>query len=247
MLLERIDSLIIGRFAGLESRPVVHGFSTRHCGESRVDPGALNAGDVPGESAFLVNKNRERLFRALKISPESLAVPGQVHSGKVACVGEAGFYPETDGLITRVSGVTLSVKTADCVPLFLWDPEVPAAGLIHAGWRGTVQNIAGHAVRSMAESFGCSPSHIQAYIGPSIGPCCFSVGDQVGRRFESECREGDKVNLWKANARQLLEAGIRPPHLRIAGLCTACHPRWFFSHRVRKGRTGRMLALLQIV
>ncbi|HHS12356.1 MAG TPA: peptidoglycan editing factor PgeF [bacterium] len=247
MLLERVDSLLIGRFAGLDDEPVIHGFSTRHRGKSRVDSGALNLGDVPEESAAWVNENQTRFLRALEVGPESLAVPGQVHSGKVACIEEAGFFPETDGLITRISGVTLSVKTADCVPLFLWDPEVPAAGLIHAGWRGTVHNIAGRAVRSMAESFGCSSSHIQAYIGPSIGPCCFTVGDEVGRRFAPECREGDKVNLWIANARQLLEAGISPSHIHIAGLCTACHPYWFFSHRARQGRTGRMLALFQIV
>ena len=183
----------------------------------------------------------------------------QVHGDRVCPVTEAGVERgETsegpvagDALTTDRPHLLISVSTADCVPVLLFDPVRRAVSAIHAGWRGTVLNISGKAVREMALRYGSEPRSLLAGIGPCIGPCCYEVGEDVWGEVEKEYapgsdvvihgREGKaKLDLARVNALQLAEAGLDPDKIGFSGLCTACLPGLFHSYRRDKKGTGRM-------
>jgi purine-nucleoside/S-methyl-5'-thioadenosine phosphorylase / adenosine deaminase len=186
------------------------------------------------------------------------------------------FKPRTkaDAIITRRRGVALAMSTADCVPLLFYDPVTEAIGVAHAGWRGTARGIAAATVAAMGEQFGSHPGDILAGIGPSIGPCCYEVSDEVkelflGQRDFEELpteerfrelvaeavvfemvslpeKESLRLNLWETNRNQLLLAGVAPEHIELPDVCTSCARERFFSHRAEDGRTGRFPAILAL-
>jgi purine-nucleoside/S-methyl-5'-thioadenosine phosphorylase / adenosine deaminase len=173
-------------------------------------------------------------------------------------VAEAPRVPETpytkgDIILAGGPEVTLYMRFADCVPMFLCDPTRGAVGIAHAGWLGTVRGAATAAVQAMRRQFGSRPAEILAAIGPSIGPDHYEVREDVTAEVERafgpeshrllENRDGRTyLDLWAANRLQLEQAGVE--QIEVAGLCTACHLDDWFSHRAEKGRTGRFGALL---
>jgi YfiH family protein len=164
----------------------------------------------------------------------------QVHGTDVHLVEQAGIHGTGDGLICSSSGLLVGVKTADCIPILLVDPEHRVVAAIHAGWRGTAAGIAGKSVDLMAQRFGSDPSRIAAAIGPGIGLCCFEVGPEVAREFgpwdsDAKCR----LDLPSVNREQLADAGVKS--IYESGLCTMCGTG-FFSFRREKERAGRMLS-----
>jgi YfiH family protein len=147
----------------------------------------------------------------------------------------------------------LAAFTADCTPILLQDPVTGAVGAVHAGWRGTVADIAGNAVRAMAEHFGSRPEDIRAAIGPNIGVCCFEthadVPDAVRAVLGEEAEafivpagEKFRVDLKGVNAALLRRAGVR--HIEISDACTACEHHRFWSHRVTRGQRGSQGAII---
>lgn len=170
------------------------------------------------------------------------------HGGRVHQVDRRTVEVERgDGLLTRDPEVVLAQTYADCVPIFLYAPDIGWAGLLHAGWRGTVAQIAAAGVRALVDE-GARPDRMQAAIGPSIGPCCYEVGEDVvglvrplprGQEFLVGREDRIHLDLWGMNRALLEGAGITPEHIIEAGLCTSCEVHRFFSHR-RERRTGRM-------
>lgn len=186
------------------------------------------------------------------------------------------FKPRTraDAIITRKRGVALAMSTADCVPLLFYDPVTEAIGVAHAGWRGTARGIAAATVAAMSEQFGARPSDIHAGVGPSIGPCCYEVSEEVrqlflGQRafeempteeryrqlvaesvvFETVAlpeKDSLRLNLWETNRNQLLLAGLTREHIELPEVCTSCAKERFFSHRADRGLTGRFPAILAL-
>jgi len=249
-------------FAGLGG--VVAAFTTRHGGFSEGPYATLNLGLHVGDDPRRVLANREKLGEVLGYDPRKAVCGAQVHGTRVAAVGEkeAGrgamsaedALPGIDGLATATPGLPLLAFFADCVPLFLYDPARRAAALVHAGWRGTTGRIAAAAVTVMEKEYGCRPGDLWAVIGPSIGPCCYRVGDETAAAFQQEARPclqpvGDgtwRLDLWEANRRQLLEAGLAGGRIFLAGLCTACRSETFFSYRAGRGNTGRMAGLIML-
>jgi YfiH family protein len=170
---------------------------------------------------------------------------------------------EGDGLITDVPGVLLGVGTADCVPVVVADVANRVVAAFHAGWRGTVAGIVERGVTMMQEEYGSQARDIVAAVGPGIGPCCYIVGESVwsefGRQFgyakELFVRptrpEEVRLNLWEANRRQLLDAGVPEASISVTRECTAC-PRTqngalrYFSHRAEHGVAGRMLNVIGV-
>src|SRR5690606_30830206 len=137
------------------------------------------------------------------------------------------------------------------VPVLVVDPETPAVGLVHAGWRGTCQGIAARAVEAMAHAFGTRPQSCEAVLGPSIGPCCYEVGPEVAERFagwaESPVRVRDgrlHLDLWAANRHLLEAAGVPAANSHTAAMCTRCRSDRFVSYRAAGGQTGRMAAVI---
>ncbi len=257
MIRTEAGGVIYYRFAALAAeRGLRHGFFTRLGGVSAAPYATLNVGASVGDDPEAVAVNRGRCFAALGLGEEQVITPFQVHGTRVVRVGSADrgrSIADADGVLSDERGVALFLRFADCVPIVLYDRERPAIGLVHAGWRGTLDGIAGEAVRAMQAHFGSRPQGLWAGIGPAIGPCCYEVGadllEQFASRFGPGVVAGPKpgarlLNLPGANALALREAGVE--QICQAGLCTACHTGEFFSHRREGGRTGRLAALVAL-
>ncbi len=233
----------------------VHGIFTRHGGYSRPPWHTLNFGHLVGDDPAAVDENFRRACAALNTDPARVASPFQVHGNRVwhVTADNISFRQErADGMITREPGILLHMRFADCTPLLFFDPVAGAVGLGHAGWRGTMQNVAGAVVQAMADTFGSRPADIRLVIGPAIGPCCYQVGEDVLHAAHQSFADpeslfdranGDmKFNLWEANRRQAEAVGVG--EIIVSGICTACHTDDFFSHRAERGKTGRFGAFI---
>jgi polyphenol oxidase len=166
--------------------------------------------------------------------------------------------PEADAIISDDPNLILSVQVADCVPILIADPHSGAVAAVHAGWRGTCAGIAGAAVAAMVREFDARPSAMVAAIGPSIGPCCYTVGrnvldafresgstsDDLDRWFAMDASGRLILDLWTANRAQLLREGLNESRILSSRLCTQTHHDWFESYRVDGERAGRMAGLI---
>lgn len=243
MFFEKTDNLFIGRFAELYRDPDLHhGISTRKGGVSTRPYSSLNLGLNTSDKMDRVQENRKRFFQSVALSTDMLSIPQQVHSDHVKCVIEPGIQADTDALITNIKGITLTVQVADCLPIYLYDPDKYCIGLVHAGWRGSVATIISKTVHQMQRSFKTNPENIQAFLGPSIGPCCYEVGPEVIAQFSTQHITNGYLDLWKCNSDQLIKSGVKPSNIIISRLCTVCQSDLFFSHRASGNITGRMIA-----
>lgn len=249
-----LQNLLLYRVAAFESQPTLtHAIFTRRGGASQAPFDTLNLGGAVGDEPEAVKKNYELACRVVNITPEQTVSCHLIHSAAVLTVNSANrqrSMGQADGLITATPEIYLSMRFGDCTPLIFFDPVRGAIGLTHAGWRGTMQDIAGATVRAMVTQLDCQAKDIIAVIGPAIGPCCYEVGPEVmaaaARTFSNSAglftrRNGQAdqahFNLWAANQRQLAAAGVT--QIIQSGLCTACRTDHFFSHRAERGRTGR--------
>ncbi len=233
-----------------------HAIFGRQGGVSPSPWRSLNMGHAVGDAPDNVRRNFERACAALKIDPRHTVSCHLVHGNRVLTAEANGRGPQllgrADALITRQPGLVLTMRFADCVPLLFFDPVSRSVGLAHAGWRGVMQNVMGAVVEAMQTRFGARPADIRVVIGPSIGPCCYQVGEDVRQAARAAFGEADSLfdhrpggmyfDLWAANVRQARAAGVR--QVTVAGVCTACHTGEFFSHRAEKGRTGRFGAFI---
>jgi YfiH family protein len=249
---------------------VLAAFTTRSGGASAAPYDTLNVGLFCGDKPFHVQENRRKIESSLAVSLRDRVLI--VHGNRVL-VAERELrneeIPEGDAILTCLPDYSLSMTFADCVPVFLYDPERRAIGLVHAGWRGTLAEISALAVERMICEYGSVPGRILAAIGPSIGPCCFKVDAEVASRFSGKFPYGQDlmrtiankpagseepgpasndtaVDLWEANRRQLIGSGVSGENIVVSGLCTSCRRDMFFSYR-RDGReSGRMAAIITL-
>ncbi|UJF35146.1 peptidoglycan editing factor PgeF [Paenibacillus hexagrammi] len=246
------------------------GFTSRLGGISEAPFGTLNCGLHVMDNEQHVVMNRRLIADAIDQPFEQFTFAEQVHGCDVQVVTaeEAGKGKDSrehaiqakDAMITNVPGAILCTQYADCVPLFFYDPVNKAAGLAHAGWKGTVLKISMATISSMTHTFGSKPADIRAVIGPSIGVCCYEVDETVAQRVKA-CLEETKVsseaaalvliskengkymlNLQELNRILINQAGILSSHIEVTQLCTSCRTDLFFSHRKEGGATGRMIA-----
>jgi len=237
---------------------IAHAVFTRLGGVSRHPYRSLNVGHSVGDDPRAVGENHRLVQEALKVRKAEVVTARQVHSNHVACVtarDRGRVLPGTDALISGDPGVTLLLRFADCLPVFIYDAQRRVIGLGHAGWRGTAAKIACQMVSTMIAFYGSDPASMIATLGPAIGPCCYRVGDEVVGAISNSlpdwqgaihpCGDGHfSLDLWEANRQQLMDCGIR--EVETGRLCTACHANEFFSHRAEGGNTGRFAALLGI-
>ena len=171
---------------------LVHAFSTRHGGVSRVYGGnALNLGFTKHDSRAAVERNRDLFLKELGVANGRRSWPlvslRQIHSDLIHRVDRTPQQSLTgDGLVTDTPGLLVAVQTADCLPIILVDPKRPAVGVFHAGWRGTVKRIVEKGVGEMRKHFGSDPRNLVAAIGPGVQGCCYEVGEKVRNRFEAQ-------------------------------------------------------------
>ena len=212
----------------------------------------------PGESG---TDRWARAAASVGCAVPRLARVRQVHGAEVRVVRGDSLdapAPDADAVITATPGLAVTVVAADCVPILLADPATGAVAAVHAGWRGTCARVAAATVAALAREFGVAPARLVAAIGPSIGACCYDVGDDLLRAFDEAGHSSVdraawfsrdaagrlRLDLWRANADQLVHAGLAPDAVHVSGLCTRTHVGVFESYRAEGERAGRMAAII---
>ncbi len=155
-----------------------------------------------------------------------------------------------DGLITNKNDIVLSVQIADCVPIFIYSPDVRALGLIHAGRKGTANEISVYAVKKLMDELGATPEEMFIFLGPSIQPCCYTVQDDVAYQFQPEFytpnSTGFALDLIKANIVQLVSMGVPEDQIRKTDICSCCNGTMFHSYRRDGHKAGRNFCFLKL-
>jgi YfiH family protein len=207
------------------------------------------------ENPPFVSEAQKACFSAEGFSWKKIVNIRQVHGNRVIVVTKENVSAlgtqmpvEADGAVTDLPGVVLAVRTADCLPVFLFDEKKKCVGLVHAGWRGTQKNIVAEALKALKERSGSEPEGIRAALGPSIGPCCYRVGEEFKKIFPGETREtpgGLLLDLAAVNKGQLLRQGVKEENIFLSPACTCCDGR-FFSYRRQKEAAGRHISLMML-
>jgi len=253
--------------APLEQDGFTNAFSTRLGGVSPMPQRALNLAGFNEDAAENIYENRRRF---LKLFDGDWTLTGcwQIHSADVRVVsdeqdaqqkpGVLGDDKYCDALVSNTPKILLAVKTADCVPMLIADPQTGAFAAVHAGWRGTSVSIVLGAISQLQSEYGTRAEDLRAAIGPAANSCCYEVGreviDQFKERFPQSThlftptRDGHAfIDLQTANRDQLAGAGVSPERIHIAPLCTMDRTDLFFSYRREKsvhGRVGRLMSVI---
>lgn len=257
MPFQTVDGIRYFHFDSFQPR---HAVFTRHGGLSPEPWTSLNVGGTVGDDLTRVRANRNRSLAALGCDPASVFDVWQVHSADVVCANapraDGQSLQKADIILTDNPALTLYMRFADCVPLFFHDPRRGVIGIAHAGWQGTLRDVATVTVTTMQKQYGSKPADLIAGIGPSIGPDHYEVGSdvilQVMHKFGDDSEQvlashdgRIHFDLWKTNRILLERAGVG--QVETAAVCTACHLEDWFSHRAEKGRTGRFGALISLL
>ncbi len=156
---------------------------------------------------------------------------------------------EGDAILTDRKDVVLTVSVADCLPIFLVEPDRKVVGFVHAGWRGTLLQIVGEAIRRARQEFGCHPRDFAVLLGPAIQRCCYEISEGVAVLFDEDClvrRPGKrpKLDLVSANVKQFLDCGVKRNKIFASNECTCCSKESFNSFRREGDKAGRMIAFV---
>jgi len=235
------------RVEGWEEGKIVHGFGTKgHPGDK------ITRQEWQGSEVI----HREEHLPLISLK--------QVHGDGIrifkgpAQNGSDLWEEEGDAVLTPISRVAIGVFTADCLPLLLFEPEKRIVAAVHAGWRGTAQEVVRKVIEKMIEVFDCRREKIKAALGPCIGPCCYEVDEPVEASFlrnglpwelfSSPQGPGKwSLDLQKANFFLLIKAGIHKKNISLLTYCTACRSDLFFSYRKEKGTRGRHLNFISLL
>lgn len=255
----------LGIFRQFADRGIRHGISSRLGGISSQPFASLNLGLHTGDAPDAVRENRRRFSEAAGVMFSQVVTAEQIHGDGVFVVrrehaGRGGAeYNQAiagmDALVTNEPDLPLMLFFADCVPVLIADPVRKVVAVSHAGWKGTVAAISAKTIQTMSREYGSNPADCIAGIGPSIGQCCYEVDDVVMDRLkvfpywqDIIIPQGQKyrLDLWEANRRQLMVAGLAESNITVSRICTACNTELFFSYRAEQGKTGRIGAVIAI-
>jgi YfiH family protein len=235
---------------------VFHGVFLRFAGNGRDGSDALNLGLNCGDAAQTVWRNRRRITALL--GGRHMVLARQVHGVKIlgwhGNPRQAGTEThdngytilQADALATDIPRQALFIQVADCQPVLLVDPVGRVVANVHSGWRGSIGNIAGDTVAFMQEAYGCSPGHILAGIGPSLGPCCaefIHYRQEIPAQFWSYRLAGDHFDFWRLSVDQLVAAGLARENISQSRICTRCNQHLLYSYRGER-HTGRFAAVV---
>jgi len=216
---------------------------------------ALHTDENPNQ----IIDNRQKLQKIFPFM--KFIVANQTHSSNIIVIDkpiEQGWNTiksairDCDALITNQKEVMLTILTADCVPILLFDPIEQVVAIIHAGWKGTQQEIAKKTVEKMSNLFNSKSKNILAGIAPSIGKCCYEVDWNVSKNFQdipnAYTQKGEKqmLDLPYINKVQLLKAGLENKNIEMSNICTACEVEEYFSYRREAGCSGRFMSMIGI-
>ena len=224
--------------------------STRHGGVSQAPYQSMNLGINTDDVPEHIVENRHRWLANWDCTEANLAHSYQVHGTAVFVATQAGRNTGYDALVTNVPGLLLGVTVADCTPILVYDQRTSAVAAIHAGWRGTVGGIVTNALLTMQREYGTQPADCLAYVGTCIDAAHFEVGPEVAAQFAEERTVVDpitgktRVDLKQANADQLRRFGLTDAQIERSPYSTITDNADYFSHRLERGITGRMLAVI---
>lgn len=261
-LLRPARSALLDRVAG-----IAHGVSHRVAGLGTAD-GNIGLGS-PRDKADAWAM-RQLWAEAIGVDPGTIVAAGQIHEAGIIRVtaedagkGSRDGIPQVaigDGLMTDVPNITLLTLHADCQPILVVDPQRPAIAAVHAGWRGTVKNIAGAVVGAIHDAYGSRPEDLLVYLGPALAGCCAEMGPEVtawwretaaAHGIDSEVAiskpsKREHFDVPEANRLLLLAAGVRDEHIDVSPECTKCDTERWFSHRGHGPGAGREGAFITI-
>ena len=245
---------------------LIVGFTTKKGGYSKGEFAAFNLGLHVHDDVSDVHLNRRKLGDILQFPLEKWVCSEQIHDNHIAKVGKkdsgkgvwdySTAIPKADGLYTDEINILLTLGFADCVPIYFASPSRGLIGLAHAGWKGSVKNIAGQMVRIWRDKEGVKVDDVYAAIGPSIGECCYIVDDRVINQVNELLGESASIvynetmigqyalNLKELNRLALIKEGVPSRNIIISQFCTSCEDGLFFSHRRDNGKTGRMMSFI---
>lgn len=204
----------------------------------------------------------EAVAAAMHVTRDDLLLVRQVHESTVAIASPDRARPwprpDADAIVSNDPSAAIAVRVADCVPILLAEETGRVVAAIHAGWRGTSKRAAVAAIAAMQSRFGVRPERLLAAIGPSIGPCCYEVGESTRETFKEDGHHSATLDqwftakadgkflldLWRANRDQLEGAGVQPECIHVAELCTKTHADVFHSYRVEGTSAGRMIGII---
>jgi len=215
---------------------------------------SLSYGDTKGSLG-----NRNRFLAEFGIDYQDLVSAKQVHGSsiKIATEEDKGrgalsndnAIEDTDAFVTNTKNLPLAIFTADCLPIFLYDPNTASIGLIHAGWRSTKEHISDKAIRLMKQRFNTRPQDLYLGFGASIRGCCYEVGEEFIDYFSGDLIKRDNryyLDLAKINRKQVLDAGIQEGNIFDSNICTSCNSEDFFSYRKEGRSCGRMMSMIML-
>ena len=230
---------------------------------------ALNLAGFNEDSAENILENRRRFLKLFPRESGAWALAGcwQVHGAEVRLINNLaeakpaedarGDTIYCDAIVSNATGVLAGVKTADCVPILIGDPNTGSFAAVHAGWRGTLAEVATKALQRMTAAYDTNPSDVRVAIGPAAGSCCYEVGTDVIDPFRNKFPDQELFNatrehhacidLLKSNREQLVSAGVDPDNINIAPLCTMCRTDLFFSYRREKSLRGKVGRLMSVI
>ena len=237
---------------------VTHAFSTRMGGVSEGWYSTMNFSFTRGDNREHVQENYSRMAAALGVDREKMVLTWQTHTTNIRVVSADDLgkgvvkdrdYRDIDGLLTNMPGVTLVTFFADC-------------GLAHSGWRGTVNRMGEKMIHAMKQEYGTVPEDLICCVGPSICSDCYEVGEDVADNFRDAFSKEDcehivfpsksgvigkrQLDLWEANRRILMEAGVPSKNISVTDICTKCNPDKLFSHRAMGEKRGNLCAFLAL-
>ena len=261
----RNDGVTYLTYDALSAIPFLHhAFTTKLAeGTRTVHPMDM---DFDHDDYDAVTENYRMICRAAGFDYSSLVASSQDHHTFVRVVTSAekgiGIFrgkdiESVDALVTNEPGVTLCTYYADCTPIFFVDTVKKAIGLAHAGWRGTVKQIAKEVIDVMIKNFGTDPADLVCAIGPNIMKCCYEVDEPCAKEFYALGLESDRfvfpkeggkymVDMLECNRQILVRCGVKPENITISDLCTKCNSDLLWSHRATGGDRGTMCALLRV-
>lgn len=219
------------------------------------DYSSFNICNYTGDSEGHTLECRKRLCDYLNIPLSNLITPRQTHSLNIKIIDSTTInsseLENVDALVTNLHNVAIAVNTADCVPILLADDEAGVVAAIHSGWKGTVGKISAKAVECML-SLGAIRQEIKAFIGVSICPECFEVGDEVVEQFRIAFPHAPKIiinrqprsyiNLQQACCQTLIDSGLILENITLSNICSRCNPETYFSARRMGINSGRILS-----
>lgn len=241
----------------------VASFFTRLGGCSLPPADSLNFSNGPGEDEENIRRNIRIASDSLGIDPGAIVMCEQRHSDAIVSLSSPpSSMPIADAVIAERAGIFPAIRTADCLPILIMDPVTRVSAAIHAGWRGTAQRVAPKVVQAMVRQYKVMPKNVLAALGPTIGVCCYEVGNDVISRVLRNIPNAEKyivakgtgkaegtpssyfVNLVEINRSELIRCGVPEANIKGAEICTSCRGDLFFSYRRDRGKTGRQISIV---